>query len=258
MEKRMSISIERREKILEVIENKDKVSVKELSKIFNDVSPASIRRDLRILESQGMINRSYGYIKLTNKAHIPNLEKKMLINVEEKRRIARAVIKLIEDGDTIFLDTGSTLVYIARELKNLEGIMVITNSIPVIKELEKSPYIKIVGIGGIYQFNEQCFVGSVAEEYAKRYRVDKAIIGADGLSFDAGVTSHDPENAGVTRLVAETAEQVIIAADYTKIGIRGVVPITPVEKINILVTNKELHPEKVAILEAKGIKVILS
>ncbi|HPC78184.1 MAG TPA: alkaline phosphatase, partial [bacterium] len=77
-------------------------------------------------------------------------------------------------------------------------------------------------------------------------------------SFDVGVTSHDPENAGVTRLVAETAEQVIIAADYTKIGIRGVVPITPVEKINILVTNKELHPEKVAILEAKGIKVILS
>ncbi|HON72254.1 MAG TPA: DeoR family transcriptional regulator, partial [bacterium] len=99
MEKRMSISIERREKILEVIENKDKVSVKELSKIFNDVSPASIRRDLRILESQGMINRSYGYIQLTNKAHIPNLEKKMLINVEEKRRIARAVFKLIEDGD---------------------------------------------------------------------------------------------------------------------------------------------------------------
>ncbi len=254
----MGITIERREKILEVIENKDKVSVKELSKIFNDVSPASIRRDLRILESQGMIDRSYGYIKLTNKAHIPNLEKKMLINVEEKKRIAKAIIKLIEEGDTIFLDTGSTLVYIARELKNLEGIMVITNSIPVIKELEKSPYIKIVGIGGIYQFKEQCFLGSVAEEYAKRYRVDKAIIGADGLSFDVGVTSHDPENAGVTRLVAETAEQVIIAADYTKIGIRGVVPITPVEKINILVTNKELHPEKVAILEAKGIKVILS
>lgn len=100
--------------------------------------------------------------------------------------------------------------------------MVITNSVPVIKELEKSPYIKVVGVGGVYQFGEQCFVGSVAEEYVRRYKVDKAIIGADGFSFDVGATSHDPENAGVTKLVAETAEQVIIAADYTKIGIGGV------------------------------------
>jgi DeoR/GlpR family transcriptional regulator of sugar metabolism len=252
-------SIERREKLVEIIKRKDKLTVNELIKNFKGISPASIRRDLRILESQGIIERSYGYVQLATKNFpIPSLEKKMSINVEEKKRIAKAVLNLIEEGDTLFLDTGSTLVYIARELKTLKGIMVITNSIPVIKELERSPYIKIVGIGGVYQFNEQCFVGSIAEEYVKRYKVDKAIIGADGFSFEEGVTSHDPENAGVTRLVAENAETVIVAADYTKIGTRGVIPIASIEEIDILVTNKELEPEKVSTLKERGIKVILT
>lgn len=251
--------IERREKIIETIKRKDKISVNELLRSFKEVSPASIRRDLRILESQGIIERSYGYIRLTNRDFpIPSLERKMKVNVEEKKRIAKAVLNLIEEGDTLFLDTGSTLVYIAKELKALKGIMVITNSIPVIKELEKSPYIRIIGIGGIYQFNEQCFVGSIAEEYVRRYKVDKAIIGADGFSFDEGVTSHDPENAGVTRLVVENAETVIVAADYTKIGTRGVIPIAPIEKIDIVVTNKELESEKISTLESNGIKVILT
>lgn len=252
-------SAERREKILELIENKGKIFVNELIECFKGISPASIRRDLRILESQGVIERSYGYVQLTKRDFlIPSLERKMKINVEEKKRIAKAILELIEEGDTLFLDTGSTLVYIAKELKALKGIMVITNSIPVIKELEKSPYIKIIGIGGVYQFNEQCFVGSIAEEYVSRYKADKAIIGADGFSFEEGVTSHDPENAGVTRLVVENAETVIVAADYTKIGVRGVVPIAPIEKIDIVVTNKELEPEKVSILENNGIKVILT
>lgn len=252
-------SADRREKIIEIIEKKEKMPVNELIKNFKGVSPASIRRDLRILEAQGIIERSYGYVQLTKKNFpIPSLERKMKINVEEKKRIAKAILELIEEGDTLFLDTGSTLVYIAKELKALKGIMVITNSIPVIKELERSPYIKIIGIGGVYQFNEQCFVGSTAEEYVNRYRVDKAIIGADGFSFEEGVTSHDPENAGVTKLVAENAETVIVAADYTKIGTRGVVPIAPIEKIDILVTNKELSPEKVSTLKEKGIKIILT
>lgn len=252
-------SVERREKLVEILKKKGRISVNELINSFKGVSPASIRRDLRILEAQEMIERNYGYVQLINKDFpIPSLEKKMTINVSEKKRIAKGILDLIEEGDTLFLDTGSTLVYVAKELKALKGIMVITNSIPVIKELEKSPYIKIIGIGGVYQFNEQCFVGSTAEEYVSKYRVDKAIIGADGFSFEEGVTSHDPENAGVTRLVAENAETVIVAADYTKIGTRGVVPIAPIEKINILVTNKELAPEKVSILKEKGIKVILT
>jgi len=252
-------SVERREKLIEILKKKGRISVNELINSFKGVSPASIRRDLRILEAQEMIERNYGYVQLINKDFpIPSLEKKMTINVSEKKRIAKGILDLIEEGDTLFLDTGSTLVYVAKELKALKGIMVITNSIPVIKELEKSPYIKIIGIGGVYQFNEQCFVGSTAEEYVSKYRVDKAIIGADGFSFEEGVTSHDPENAGVTRLVAENAETVIVAADYTKIGTRGVVPIAPIEKINILVTNKELAPEKVSILKEKGIKVILT
>lgn len=252
-------SVERREKLLEILEKKGKISVNELINSFKGVSPASIRRDLRILEAQEIVERNYGYVQLINKDFpIPSLERKMKINVPEKKRIAKGVLDLIEEGDTLFLDTGSTLVYVAKELKALKGIMVITNSIPVIKELEKSPYIKIIGIGGVYQFNEQCFVGSTAEEYVNRYRVDKAIIGADGFSFEEGVTSHDPENAGVTRLVAENAETVIVAADYTKIGTRGVVPIAPIEKIDILVTNKELAPEKVSILKEKGIEVILT
>lgn len=252
-------SVERRERIIEIVENKGKVFVNELIKNFKGVSPASLRRDLRILESQGIIERSYGYVQLTKRdLPIPSLERKMKINVEEKKRIAKAILELIEEGDTLFLDTGSTLVYIAKELRVLKGIMVITNSIPVIKELERSPYIKIIGIGGVYQFNEQCFVGSTAEEYVSRYKVDKAIIGADGFSFEEGVTSHDPENAGVTKLMVENAGTVIVAADYTKIGVRGVVPIAPIEEIDIVVTNKELEPEKVSMLESNGIKVILT
>lgn len=252
-------SLERRERLIDIMKRKRKVSVRELIEEFTGVSPASIRRDLRILEAEGIVKRGYGYVQLLNEEiPTPRIEKKMNINVEEKKRIAREIVKLIEEGDTIFLDTGSTLVYITRELKNISGIMVITNSIPVIKELERSFYIKIIGIGGTYQFNEQCFVGPDAENYVKRYRVDKAIIGADGLSFEEGVTSHDPENAGVTRVVAENAKQVIIAADYTKIGVRGVVPIIPIEKIDILVTNKELESEKLSVLEKRGLKVILT
>lgn len=259
---------ERRIRILEIIREKQEVSVKELLSLLQGVPYASVVRDLRILESKGIITRGYGSIKLsTRSSYISALEMKLGVHQEEKRRIAKATVEIIRSkkGEKVlFFDTGSTALYIARELarqyepKNGERIMVITNSLPVIRELGGSPHLRIVGIGGIYQFHEECFVGSIAEEEAQLYKASIAIIGADGITAEGGVTSHDPENAGVTRIMAEHSEEVIIVADYTKVGKRGVVPITSPEYIDILVTNREANSEEVKALESKGIKVILS
>lgn len=249
---------QRRDKILEVLREAHEISVNELLSRFKGISPASLRRDLRILEARGLVSRNYGSVTLISSLQYPsNLERKLSAHSGEKMRIAKAVASLVKDGEVLFFDTGSTALYVARELRNHKGLMVITNSLPVAYELGAIPYIRVVMTGGVYQHNEQCLVGSMAEQDIRSYKASKAIIGADGFTAAEGVTSHDPENAGVTRAMVECSEEVIVVADYRKIGIRGVVPIASAEKVDILVTNREAAQEEVEALEAKSVKVIL-
>ncbi len=249
---------QRREKILEILRGAYEMPVNELiSKL--EGSPASLRRDLRILEARGLISRKHGIVKLNLSLwHPSNLERKLSVCSEEKKRIAKAVVSLIKEGEVLFFDTGSTVLYVARELRNHKGLMVITNSLPVARELGAIPHIKVIMTGGIYQHDEQCLVGSMAEQGIRSYKASKAVIGADGFTAAEGVTSHDPENAGVTRAMVERAGEVIVVADYRKIGVRGVVPIVSAERVDILVTNCEADQEEIRALEAKGVRVILS
>lgn len=249
----------RRNRILEVLRQEQEISVSELSSKFEVTSLASLRRDLRALETKGLVNRAYGRVSLTPASqHLSSLEKRLNTNREAKKKIAKRVSDLVGDGEVIFFDTGSTALYVARELRFHKELTIVTNSLPVARELGGYPYIRVVLTGGIYHSEEQCLVGSIAEQFLRNYRSSKSIIGADGVTGAEGVTSHDPEIAPVTRTMIECSNEVIVVTDYTKIGTRGVVGIAPPSSIDILVTNRQANPEVIKVLETAGVKVLLA
>ena len=176
---------ERLEKILEIIEKKQKVLVKDLSERF-DVSESMIRKDLKTLENEGKLKRTYGGAIIERaKAFDENTVSRVFVNMEGKNHIAHKVTEIIEEDDVIFLDISSTALSIAGILKNTnKNITVITNMNRVVMEFDNSPNIETIFIGGIYNKKLGGTIGACAIEQINNFNIDKAFIGAGGVNIE--------------------------------------------------------------------------
>ena len=147
-------AIERQKRIMEILQEVGAVQVSKLSSEFQ-VAEETIRRDLEKLEKQEKLLRTHGgAVPLDDSKHEPSLEKRKKLNVEGKQRVARAAAELVSPGDTVFLDASTTTYYIARELKNIQNITVVTNSLQTIECLASIPGIKVIGTGGNVSENQ--------------------------------------------------------------------------------------------------------
>ncbi|WP_019615260.1 transcriptional repressor AgaR [Psychromonas ossibalaenae] len=253
----MKSAIERRMEIVNMVNQNGKARVEDLAEKFN-VSSVTIRSDLSFLEKNGYVIRSHG-------AAIPNSGVIAELTVQEKRRqnagvksfIAQAAAKLINNGDTVILDSGTTTREIASSLKKLENVVVMTSGLDVAMELVSAPGVDVLMSGGVLRKNALSFSGSQAEASLKNYRFDKVFLGVDGFDLRAGITTHNEQEASLNRLMCDVSEQVIAVTDSTKFGRRSCHMIREFGNIDILVTDANIPEDYLQSLREMKVEVII-
>jgi len=201
------------------------------------VSPATIRRDLEALEAEGKIKRVHGgAVNVDGRLDEPLFDDKTSIASEEKRAIAREAARLLGEGDTIYLDGGSTVLELAKLLRNNSKLTVVTNSLKAASELSSGGP-RLILIGGELRRRSQTVVGSLTRGTLERIHLDKAFMGTMGFTIDEGLTTTDPNEAFTKELVMSRAEQVILLADSAKAGRVSFARAGSVDDIDMLITD---------------------
>ncbi|WP_462159598.1 transcriptional repressor AgaR [Pseudoalteromonas sp. GB56] len=252
----MLTTIERRQKIVLMTEEKGKVSVKDLAKTF-DISEVSIRHDLNELGKRGLVIRSRGGAVACDKiAKELSVKDKHNENYEIKVQLAKAVANLIEDGDSLIIDSGTTTEEVAKALTGKKELTVMTNGLNIGHVLADIEDADVFMLGGKLRKKSQSFYSSEAEQTLSKYNFKKVILGVDGIDTDAGITTHYEPEAMLNRSMCTRADQVIVVTDSTKFGKRALYNVLPLKSIDVLVTDKKMPNEFVESLIGLGIEVI--
>jgi DeoR family fructose operon transcriptional repressor len=251
---------ERRALIGEALGQDREVKVAELSRRFC-VSEVVIRRDLLRLEQQGLLKRIYGGAIALPRA-VVGIPMGFLDNLAEKERIGRAAAEMVRDGDRLILDSGTTVLQLARhlpgELLSEGNLTVITNSLHIVREVGPWKGIHLMLVGGIYLPEYDIVVGPKAVEALHEWRVDKAFVGAAGLSLARGISTRNVLEAEVDRASVEAAAEVILLCDSSKIGVDRLATVVPVSRIHKLITDRKAPADFVDAVRDMGIEVILA
>jgi len=220
------------------------------------VSSATIRRDLGELEKLGELRRVYGgAVSTGGRLDEPLFDDKTSVAAAEKRRIAEAALKYIKPNDTIFLDGGSTVLELARLLKDRSNITVVTNSLRAAVELAgRGP--RLILVGGDLRRLAQTMVGPLTRHIIEGLHVDKAFMGTIGLSLEAGLTTTDPTEAYTKELVMAHAREVILLADSSKAHKVSFTRAGRLEKVHVLITDHRIDRKFAKELHRRGVEVV--
>ncbi len=250
----------RREQIGRMLRERGSVQVPELSELFK-VSTVTIRKDLRFLESQGTVTRSYGgAILKDNGIFNPEvaIEQKQALHIEEKSSIGAMAAALIEPGDSIILDSGSTTMQIASHLSDIEGVTVVTNGLNVVNELSRHENLNVLFVGGTLRRKNMSFFGSHAEHALKDLHVDKLFLGVDGFHMERGITTHFEAEALLNRLMCKVASEIIVVTDSSKFGQVCLHKILAPEGVSRMITDHNIPADYADGLRRIGVDVIIS
>ena len=250
------LKIERQAKIRKIVEEHGRVTVPELSTYF-EVSGATIRRDLEELDGKGWVRRTHGgAVRAERASKEPPMVQRISEQQNEKRRIGEATAKIIEEGQTIFLGSGTTVLEVARYLPEEIQLTVITNSLPVVNHLANYPNVDLIVIGGMLRHSELSMVGHIAEQAVKEFRADKVILGMHAIDTHHGFTNDFLPETMTDRAILRIAPQVIVVADHTKFGRVSSVLVATTAVAHMIVTDKDAPKECVDELVEMGINVI--
>ncbi|AAK78212.1 MULTISPECIES: DeoR/GlpR family DNA-binding transcription regulator [Clostridium] len=250
---------ERQKEIKAILDREGSIKVNELSVHF-DVSEATIRRDLKEMEDRRILKRTHGGavpIDITN-FEASFVDKKDEGQVE-KLAIGKYAANMIKNGDTIILDSGTTTLEIAKNI-DAEDITVITNSIDIASELlnRKDKKIELIVAGGILRPNTRAMVGNLCESVFKNFRVDKAFIGANGITSIEGITTPNFTEAQAKKAMINAANKVIVVADSSKFENICFSMICKAEYATAIVTSGELSEEDIKDFKDLGVQIIVA
>lgn len=253
------LAVERRIKVLERIAADQAVEVSSLAREF-DVSEMTIRRDLRRLDRDGFVRRTYGgattRIVRSAGAFEVTQNARMLHHAQEKRQIAMRAAELTADVRVMFIGVGSTVEQFARLTASRDGLLVITQSL-VVASLLGTGRVSVIMAGGMVRQDELSCVGPAAVDCVQRYNTDVAVIGAAGISARRGVTDLNDQEAGVIRAALEKAERIIVLADGSKFGDVALSTVVPISRVATIVTDASADPAEVDRITREGVEVIL-
>ncbi len=251
------LNLERHTKILELIGERGKVEVSELSRLFR-ISEVTIRNDLKDLHKRGLVRRAHGgAVRVETVSVDASLQVKALQRAEEKQRIGAAAAALIKDGDSIILDSGTTTQQIARQIKGRKDLTVITNGINVAMELLGANDIRLVLLGGMVRQNSYSAVGHFTEDMLRQLSADKLFLAVDAFDLDFGLSTPNPEESKVNQAMVQIAREKILVADSSKFGKRSLSRIVPLSVIDKIITDDSLAEDIKAELRARGVELTL-
>ncbi|MFL9147747.1 DeoR/GlpR family DNA-binding transcription regulator [Escherichia coli] len=245
---------ERQEKLLRILKDKRKITVAEMCEHFG-VSGATIRADLRQLEEAGLLTRTHGgAILRTRASYEVSSDEREIFNLDAKERIGWQAAQLVEEGDIIVLDTGTTTLQIARHILHYKNITVVTNDYQIARELEQNPSVQIILLGGIVKKGFHCTITISGSSFFQSLNVDKAFMGVNALSLKQGACVADVMLAETKRSLIDHAAQVIVVCDHSKLNNTSLAQFMPSERIDTLILDE--LPENVDDYRNIGINVI--
>ncbi|MFD2614940.1 DeoR/GlpR family DNA-binding transcription regulator [Paenibacillus gansuensis] len=245
---------ERKRSILALLKEQERVEVQDLIQLL-DVSESTVRRDLKELEQSGLLKRTHGgAVPVHTVNYEPTFSEKEITHREQKQAIAREASALVSEGDVILLDSGTTMVYLARELKRFQRLTVVTNAIPVAQELLGCGGIELILLGGTLRKDILSLVGPFAEEILGKLHVDTAFIATNAIHAEAGLSTPNVTEASMKRRMIASSKRAVLLADSSKIGNITLVNFASLKDIDLFITDGEAS-EGLAELEAAGLQV---
>lgn len=227
----------RHAKLLEIVNELGRVEVNTLSERLK-VSKVTIRKDLDLLEEKGLLMREHGFAVMVSSDDISN---RLAFNHDVKRKIADLAAKLVENGETVMIESGSTCALLAEVLAtNKRDVTIITNSAFIAAYIRECPYAKVVLLGGDYQTESQVAVGPVTRKCVEGFYVDKLFVGTDGFTEKAGFTGKNHLRTETVRAMAEHVNKVIVLTESSKFSERGVVAQFKPSEVAVLVTDDKI------------------
>lgn len=248
-------SVERHQIILHQLQQKGSVNVVELCKLL-DVSPVTIRKDLKLLEDRQLLYRTHGGATLINPYTIDRtVFEKEKIQASQKVAIAREATKLITDNDSIIIASGTTVQAMAKEIQPIGNLTVVTSALNVAVQLIKHPNVEILQLGGILRKSSTSVTGLYAERILEDLFCSKLFLGVDGIDLDFGLTTTNAQEAHLNRKMMEISQKIVVLADSTKFGRRGFGRICGIEEVDHIITDNGVAPHVVRQIEKMGVSV---
>jgi DeoR family transcriptional regulator of aga operon len=250
-------TVERRRIILEELQQNKQVNISELNKHFG-VSQVTIRKDMRYLENKNLLIRSRGGAMLPLKVGEDlSVEKRKVLNLSHKKAIAMAACSLIKEGDTIIMDSGTTLMQLAEQFKKFKKLTIITNALDIAFKLSEFHNLKVIVPGGVFRTKSFSLVGVTASENFRNYRADKYFVSADGINKD-GIYTSNLEEGQIAKIILSNTKENIVLLDSSKFDRESIMNFGSLSAIHTLVTDKKIPIQYLNLLKDLGIKVIVA
>lgn len=248
---------ERRRSIIDILNREGRVLVTDLASQFR-TSQITIRKDLEALDAQGLIQRTHGGALPLHAGALldPTLREKEKLHRKEKMRIAMAAAKLVEEGQSVLLDSGTTTTAIAAALKHFAKLTVITNATNIAAELAGTN-IEVILTGGTLRKNSFSLVGPIAEQTLRQLSADILFLGVDGFDTRSGLFTPNILEAQVNRIMVEISSRAIVVCDSSKFGRRSLCNIMPPSAVDQVITDKGVGKHDLELLRDTGVKVTL-
>ena len=247
---------ERMRRVLELLEERDAVSVTELSRGFS-VSEVTIRNDLALLARQGLVARVRGGARALQRGQSEiSFDVRLQVEAAAKRAIARAAAAMVADGEAVALDSSTTAFYIALELRDKRELVVVTNGLRLASALADAPGVSVIVPGGLVRTAAMSVVGDFASSVLRNTRIGHGFFGARGISADLGLMDLNPDEVKIKREMADVCERVVGVFDHTKWARSALFSFVPTERIDGIVTDEAAPADLVQEWRARKVDVV--
>jgi DeoR/GlpR family transcriptional regulator of sugar metabolism len=252
------LAIQRKEKILDLLKEDGSAKVIDLAKIFK-VTEVTIRQDLEKLEKEGLVKREHGGVYLKNvEDQVRNFALINQDNLSKKEIIAQKCLEFIHPGDTIILDSGSTTTEVAKKLKDINGLTVITNALNIALMLGANPNIEVVMTGGEFKPPTLSLTGQKAADFFKGLNVQKLFLATAGISLKSGLTYPSISDLVVKKAMIEAADTTYLVADSSKIGKSAFASLGALSLIDFIITDEGIEEKHKQVFKENDIELIIA
>jgi DeoR/GlpR family transcriptional regulator of sugar metabolism len=248
---------ERHELICNLLASNTQLNITEIAKKLN-ASEVTIRKDLNSLQEKGLVERAHGIARI-----VPNvrarysLEREMKVNFYLKEMIAEAAANMVKDGEAVLLGPGSTCGAIIKKLNRKTNIVIITNAVNFEPLLENTSNSRIIFLGGEYSFLQGAVMGIFSLDTLDSLNITKFFLGASAISVEDGLTSDNLNDTVFIKTMMDRSKEVIAVVDHTKFGKSAAIRLTPINKLNRIITDKGLDEQQKELVMGTGVDLIL-
>lgn len=250
------LAAERKLRIIELVKHQQVATVSDLAKEFQ-VHEATIRRDLAEIEQEGLLKRTHGGVIVDKGANMePSFSERVSDQLDQKARIGKKAASLIEEGDHVIIDSGTTTIHIARHLVNRTNITVVTNDINVAAELRDSTGITVIVTGGTLYHASFMLNGMYTDSLLGSIHVQKAFIGTPAIHPIHGLTHPEAQLVPTKQGMIKAAQEIIVVADDTKIGKVSLHTVAPISSVHTFITGSEASDSQMKLFKDSGVHLV--